>query len=311
MKLVQPITVTSRDDGPPLFWLRAMAQIEGIDYRRVPLEGPIESWGEFDFALYIDFGQDCLRLPDGPFPERSVCVLSDTHPSPEAFLYRYTQAGKCLAACVNQIDARQQFGHLGLKQVYWMPHAVDHTIYTPLLRDYSINRAAYPPDPDAPEWKALVVRAVPRVDLSWAGFIGDARRRQALDIMFKAFPDFDCRIGDTWFEEAAKAYGYSRIGFNISIKSEMNMRTFEILATRTFLLTDRQMGMKETGLIDGEHCAIYDTIPEAIEKASFYLKHDALREKIAEAGYRWVLAHHTHWHRARTMVDLLKKLPVE
>ena len=84
------------------------------------------------------------------------------------------------------------------------------------------------------------------------------------------------------------------------------MRTFESLATRGFLLTDRQQGMDLLGLEDGGHCALYDSIEEGIDKARWYLDRDEKRRQIARAGWEWYLKGHSYHHRVRTILDVLR-----
>ena len=271
---------------------------------------PEATWGDYDAALYVDWGQDCdifKHLPEfTPNPNKpSLCWQSDTHWQPGALEYRFGQAVKYRTAAFCQKGAADLFatGPSPVKPI-WLPHAADHTIYTPTLKDYTVNLDHLPPDPAA--YDPYCCDIIPRYDICFVGHPDDPGRKQTLDTLFRAIPNFAWRSG--WFFRAAsRVFHQSKIVFNKSVRGELNMRTFEALATRGFLLTDRQQGMDLIGLTDGVHAALYDSPEEMVDKALWYLKpaQDALRRRIAWAGWEWYLANHSYWHRARTLLELL------
>lgn len=99
------------------------------------------------------------------------------------------------------------------------------------------------------------------------------------------------------FEKNAILYSQAKMGLSISQTAERwgytSDRTHNILATGCPLLMQRFSGHKEYGLIDGENCIIWDTIPEMVEKASYYKAHPQEREAIGRAGRELVRERYT------------------
>lgn len=92
--------------------------------------------------------------------------------------------------------------------------------------------------------------------------------------------------------EIAELYRRSKICLNINVSEHhsLNPRTFEICATKSFQLMDRNKGLNAHGLINLEtDIATYDGADDLLEKIEFYLANDELREKIALAGYNSVM----------------------
>jgi len=307
VKIVQVCGPSHRDDGPPLYFMRALNRILDVTCERVPVTLPHAEWPEHDWAMYVDWGQDCFpSLPAPTFPPKTVCVQSDTHYHREGFAYRMTQAMACRIACMNQKLVVPYLVEQKHPAAFWTPHAADHTVYTPPLRDYGHPEARWdwPPEPEV--IRPRTVERAPRWDWVFVGHLGDPGRVAFLDGLFKALPNWHLGTG-VFFERAADLFHLAKITLNHSIRGELNMRTFEALAARSFMLTDYQDGMDELGLKDGVHCAIYRSPEEAIEKARYYLARDGVREAIAEAGWKWCLAGHTYWHRARNAVRLMQE----
>ena len=308
MRIVLACGPSHRDDGGPFYAQRQLNRVPGVVCDRKTMLEPEPTWGEYDASLYVDWGQDCdifKYLPEFiPNPAKpSLCWQSDTHWQPGALEYRFNQAVKYRTAAFCQKVAADLFatGPNNVKTV-WLPHAADHTIYTPPLKDYKVNLDHLPPVPA--EYEPYCCEAIPRWDLCFVGHPDDAGRRGVLDSVFKAIPNFAWRSG-WFFRDAARVYHRSKIVFNRSVRGELNMRTFEGLATRSFLLTDRQEGMDLLGLQDGVHAALYDSTEEAIDKAKWYLDpaRDALRRRIAWEGWEWYLKGHSYWHRVRTILE--------
>jgi hypothetical protein len=200
---------------------------------------------------------------------------------------------------VTQIDDVERFCRGGLGRTSWMPHASDHMVYHPPVRRE--------PDkfilPEPGLWETCEV--VPKYDIGFVGHVNTERRAEFLDAMFKEFGNFYFGM-KMFFGEARQVYHSSAITLNISVNGDLNMRTFEVMGSRGFLLTDEQKGMKELGIMDGVNCATYKNTEEAIEKAHYYLSHDAERRKISEAGWRHCWKSNTYYHRGLTMTGCFK-----
>ena len=343
-RVIQPLGPSHRDDGPPYYIKGQLNAIPGVTCERKTMLEPEPTWGEYDAVIEVDWGQDCdifAHLPKfSPNPHKpSVCWQSDTHYNSIGWEYRMQEAKRYRASAWAQKDAADAFpptwratctgpvcakcdANMTERMVspvpnacpkcgqrthtpIWMTHAADHTIYTPPLRNYGVDLSTIPPDPK--EYDAHCCDIIPIYDICFVGHPSNEERNPILDKLFKAIPSFAWRSG-VFFRHAARVFHQSRIVFNAAIKHEINMRTFESLATRSFLLTDRQHGMDLLGLKSGVHCEIYDTLDEAIDKARWYLdpRRDALRRHIADQGWRWFLNGQTYWHRARTLLSMVR-----
>ena len=77
------------------------------------------------------------------------------------------------------------------------------------------------------------------------------------------------------------------------------MRTFEVLAAGTLLLTNALEGddFHRLGLEDRKHLVLYHHPEELLERLTYYLAHPDERRAIAAAGAQVVRARHTYTHR--------------
>lgn len=264
-----------RNDGNPLYMFNAFKQIEGVESGHIVPHGDLSKWGEWDLHFEADWGEDAVQsimaYKPVPIPRPNVFWSSDTH---LGYDWRLEKAKRTDFNFVCQKRALEDFTKDGIKNVVWMPHAVE-----PM---------AYP-----------YIATLKKHDLCFIGHINSENRIEALDRMFKAFPNFF--YGQRLFEDAADKYRESKVCFNISIKDDINMRCFEVMSTKSFLLTNRIPTMSEL-FEDGKHLVMYDSVEDAIEKANYYLSHDEEREKIAEAGFQEVRAKHTFRHRAEQVL---------
>lgn len=264
-----------RNDGNPLYMWNAFKQA-GVESGHLIPYGDVTKFGTWDLHFEADWGEDALQgvLPYEPIPipRPSAFWHSDTHLGYE---WRLAKAKRTDFNFVCQKKAVEDFKRDGVQNVFYMPHAVEP--------------AAYP-----------AIAALKKYDLGFVGHINSENRIEALDRMFREFPKFF--YGQRRFEEAAEAYSQSRIVFNISINNDLNMRTFEGMSTKSFMLTSWNEEVASV-FEDGKHLVLYRSIDEAVEKAKYYLAHEDEREKIAQAGFQEVRAKHTFVHRAKQVLD--------
>lgn len=279
LKVANYYQVLHRNDGNPLYVTTALKRMEELGLLkcdRLNPAGDYEPYGPYDLNFWVDWGEDALKdvLPYTPvLPPKPVAYwASDTH---LGYDYRLATAKKADFVFCAQKRAVEEFARDGV-QATWLPHAVE-----PI---------AYP--------RQLIVSK--KYDIGFVGHVNNEKRIDALDKMFAAFPNF--YYGQRRFEDAARKYGESKIVFNISHVDDINMRTFEAMATGTMLLTEWIPTIEEL-FQDRKHLVLYRSIEEAIDLAKYYLAHDSEREAIAQAGYEEVLAHHTIDHRVRTMLS--------
>jgi hypothetical protein len=264
---------------------------ESIDADHLYPTGDTNVFGLWDLNLHVDWGEDALigLIPYEPIqtPKPFAYWASDTHiktPNHDSYDYRLSVAKRADYVFCAQKAAIDRMKADGIENPIWLPHAVEPQ--------------AYP----------LQEVATKRYDVCFVGHVNSANRMQALDRLFREFPNF--YYGQGLFNDVAKKFGESRICFNISMTDDINMRTFEIMSTGSLCLTNWIPTIEDL-FQDGKHLVLYRSLDEMVEKARYYLDHDDEREAIARAGYEEVRAKHTINHRVKTILDntILKKVP--
>lgn len=256
---------------------------EAIEIDHIYPTGDITPFGNYDLGIHVDWGEDGLAgiLPYKPFvtPKPFAYWASDTHivsGAIDSYDYRLSVAKQAAHVFVAQKQAVERMKKDGVENPIWLPHAVE-----PL---------AYP----------KIDLLTKKYDVCFVGHVNSINRVEALDRLFAEFPNFF--YGQRLFEEAARKFAESKIVFNISMTHDLNMRTFEAMATGSFLLTNWIPTIEEV-FEDGKHLVLYRDLDEMIDKAHYYLEHDAEREKIAQAGYEEVIAKHTIQHRVNVIIE--------
>lgn len=93
-----------------------------------------------------------------------------------------------------------------------------------------------------------------------------------------------------YYTEMPKVFQNSRINLNASLRSIVNgipLRCLDIMGCHGLLLTNYQKDFDDH-FEDEKNLLFFTCAEEALEKAKFYLEHEDLRVKIAEAGYETV-----------------------
>jgi hypothetical protein len=193
--------------------------------------GEVKTFGEHDLNIWVDWGEDGLKglLPYEPFecPKPMAYWASDTH---LGYDYRLSMAKKADWVFCAQKRAVEEMKRDGIANPVWLPHAVEPLAYP------KFNFASK------------------KYDVCFVGHVNSQNRIDALDRLFKEFPNF--YYGQKRFEKAAEIYGQSKIVFNIAMLDDINMRTFEGMATGSLLLTNWLPTMEEL-FEDGKHCVLY------------------------------------------------------
>jgi spore maturation protein CgeB len=147
-------------------------------------------------------------------------------------------------------------------------------------------------------------------DVAFVGFMGGSSKGPGkndrvlyLDTVFRAFPNSWFAYGK-FFLDAAVRYARARVGFNISIKQDLNMRFFEAMSYGSCLATNRNVvGWDLLGFVEGKHFVGFETPEEAVFNIGELLKEPERRENIALAGREFVRAGHTYMHRVNTLLQ--------
>lgn len=227
--------------------------------------------GRFDLFLRIDDG---LRCPWPGSSAPSAYWAIDTHLD---FEWALEESGRFDFVFAAQRDGVQELERLGIKHALWLPLACDPEIH----RSGNLEKI----------W-----------DVSFVGHVLGGERQRLLELIRQRFPKGF--IGQKYFKEMAKVYAQSKIVFNRSVRNDVNMRVFEALASGSLLITNDLESNGQAELFrDQEHLVVYGDDEELFAKIACYLANDALREGIAQAGQKEVLAKHTYDHRMEQLLE--------
>jgi spore maturation protein CgeB len=92
-----------------------------------------------------------------------------------------------------------------------------------------------------------------------------------------------------YMNEMIKVFRCSRIVLNFIRKQNAaahNMRVFEVMASKAFLLTQRTDELSQPPFAEQENIATFDSIEDLSKKIDFYLKENSLRKKIVESSFQ-------------------------
>lgn len=125
----------------------------------------------------------------------------------------------------------------------------------------------------------------------------------------EAPPDLPVAGGPIYRKAYAQAVGGAAISLGAHSLPDMASQTasasnrmWKVMGCGGFYLGEWVQDIETLGS-DGVHCAWYRTVGEGIEQVRHYLDHPADRTRIAEAGRRHALEHHTYAHRVRLLLE--------
>lgn len=255
---------------------------------RAPHPDPVP---EADAYIYIDDGRDDLKwIP----PHPNFYWAIDTH---LGYAYRVWKAKHFDRVFTAQRDAVAQFKRDGIPWVEWLPLAC-HPQAHPCRREL-LERGAKEEDLRQ-QW-----------DIVFVGFLNDAKgpgmnsRVDYLDRLFREFPNSWLSV-NCFFEPMAIRYIKGRLGFNISIRNDLNMRVFEVMSTGAALLTNRNVEGIESLFEEGTHYIGYESQDEMVEAARYALDMDGFTERVGASGFQEVRNRHTYLDRMRVIMEELR-----
>lgn len=111
-----------------------------------------------------------------------------------------------------------------------------------------------------------------------------------------------------YVSEMPYAFHYSKVNLNPSlriIQTGIPLRAFDVMGAGGFLLSNWQEELAEN-YTDGVDLVLYDSIPDAIEKAAFYLAHEDIRMQITASGRQKTLQEHDLQHILQEILMLSK-----
>jgi spore maturation protein CgeB len=125
----------------------------------------------------------------------------------------------------------------------------------------------------------------------------------------KAPPDLPVAGGPVYRKAYAQAVAGAAISLGAHAVPDMasqiasaSNRMWKVMGCGGFYLGEWVPGIEALGA-EGVHCAWYRTIDEGIEQVRHYLDRPAERRRIADAGRRHALEHHTYAHRVRLLLE--------
>ena len=256
--------------------------------------------------------------PDGKLPERELYIYCDDGrddidwecPHPNAYYAVDTHLGYDFrlnkAKGFDKVYCAQKEGVVkmkkdGIKNVHWLPLACN-----PMAHPNLTEMMNHPQKDQHAKGESLSKQ----YDLSFVGFInqGDGtpesnNRVEWLDYAFKKFPNSHMAF-NRFFEDMAVRVIRGRLGFNISIRNDLNMRFFEIMSSGSCLLTNTTVeGIEDLGFEDGKHFLGFDSKESLVEQALWGIENPASRERIAREGHNMVRKFHTYDLRMQRILD--------
>ena len=267
--------VTIRRDTTGTHCLEALEQIAHATHFP-PSEVHEIKMAEFDLVLNIDDGMQ-YRLPDNLHPCAFWSI--DTHMDID---WQTTKAADFDLVFAAQRDGATKLREAGITTAEWLPLACNPFVHRP--HDVPIE-----------------------YDLCFIGNMFPGPRQEMIDLVCRRHKNVF--VGQRYLDEMAVTYSASRIALNRSIKNDINMRVFEALACRSFLLTNdlRDNGLTEI-FRDGVHLATFQDSEELLDKIAFYLARRDCCERIANTGQEEVLAKHTYQHRMVRILDRTQEM---
>lgn len=124
---------------------------------------------------------------------------------------------------------------------------------------------------------------------------------------FKDCPGLKTKGGVMTLTEMPKVFHLSKINLNITIRSiekGASLRIWDVMGCGGFLISNYQEELTEY-LTAGEDYDYYSDPDELIDKCAFYLKHDSIRERIAQNGYEKTRKYHTYANRMPELIKVL------
>lgn len=132
-------------------------------------------------------------------------------------------------------------------------------------------------------------------------------RRKFFELLKEKHPYVKLGIYDNvYLEEMSKAYSHGKIGFNLPIRKDINMRTFEIPACGLLLFTPELTGMRE--ILPPDACVYYKNdleIPALLRK--FLIEQPDELEKRRKKAEAIIRSEHTYVKRMEHMLKIIEE----
>lgn len=139
--------------------------------------------------------------------------------------------------------------------------------------------------------------------------VGDSNPvRGAAKAVVASLPSSKVLCGHWGWSRYIELIAQSKIAVAPHGHGQDTVRRWEIPAFDTLLVCERLILVEKNPLRDGEHCVYYSGADDLRDKLTWWLQHDAERERIAQAGQAFVHEHHTNAARARQMLEWVREV---
>ncbi|MCM3761349.1 glycosyltransferase [Alkalihalobacillus oceani] len=113
-------------------------------------------------------------------------------------------------------------------------------------------------------------------------------------------------VNERYARELNRAKIFYTCGSRINAGGIAVLKFFEALACKTLLLAETNLEIAELGFADQVHY-VACTVDTFYEQTQYYLKNEAERQRISQAGYEFIHRHHTIDQRAIQMIEAIKE----
>lgn len=279
----------TREDTWGFYFLRAFRQL-GVEIQHHWLRDADRIPAGLDLYVRVDHGSYERDLPPALTP--SVFVISDTHLTKPFAAIRRQAPRYTWCSCGNR-DGAQRLQQQGIPAI-WLPSGCDPEIHRgpPRPADQSESRGGPRPA---------------QYDVAAVGYEGGLARSLFLQSLRERYPRH--YLDTAPYQQMREIYGSAKIGVNWGYgdfpdRNTFNMRCFEIMAAGALCLTPvvQDGSVEALGYQDRESLALFHSPQEVPALIDYYLSHDAERARLAAAGARHTLDHHTYVHRAAALL---------
>jgi glycosyltransferase involved in cell wall biosynthesis len=170
---------------------------------------------------------------------------------------------------------------------------------------YSENEISFLPHAADPEIFKPLPYISKKFDIGYIGYSNS--KRQRAETILKEYMNFK-HFDSVWAWTANRCMQELKIGFNISVEQDINMRIFETMAAGIPLLTNYipDNGMEDLFGKDLEDkMLVYNNELEMKEKAVRLLANPDLRKTLSENARQHVLQYHTYRNRINTLLGTM------
>lgn len=244
------------------------------------------------FYIYVDDGRDDITWE---CPKPNAYWAIDTH---LGFDYRLWKARQFDYVFCAQREGAQRMRSHGVN-AFWLPLACHPPAHP--------NREELMGHEERPRFDREG-GFDKRFDVVFVGFINEGagpnsnNRLEFLDFLFRECPNFWLTT-NCFHEDMAIRYVRGRVGFNLSIRNDLNMRAFEVPSTGTCMLSNTTIdGLEAVDLIPGMDFLPFTDQKEMLAQVAWALKNPLERETIARRGHEKVRSRHTYAHRAALLL---------